>query len=237
MKIGEYLLGYGQLTFIIAEGCSNIVRHLDDMDGLIQLVASTGASSLKIQLFKAEIFPLAEQSSKRRVEFPRDKVKEFVNLCHKHNLAAGASVFDSDSVSLLEQTGADFIKMATREWENINLWQRVLESPLPKIASFDVGNSRMINVPYAMNTIHLACVPQYPVIDPYIPCGYSVDSDWGWSSHTPDYLDCLLAVSRGACVIEKHIAFSETDFEHGWSLESNEFGQMVKDIRRVERMR
>ena len=250
MKIYNSTIGYGQPTFVIAELCSNVVRHiihptysysLDvshwNLQEIVSLVAQTGASAAKIQLFKHTHFSKPEWESKKRVEFPRDRVREFIDLCHSNNLAAGASVFDDDAVDLLEQSGADFIKMATREWENINLWQRVLESPLPKIASFDVGNSRMINVPYAMNTIHLACVPQYPVIDPYIPRGYSVDSDWGWSSHTPDYLDCLLAVSRGACVIEKHIAFSETDFEHGWSLESNEFGQMVKDIRRVERMR
>ena len=234
MKIGEYLLGYGQLTFIIAEGCSNIVRHLDDMDGLIQLVASTGASSLKIQLFKAEIFPLAEQSSKRLVEFPRDKVKEFVNLCHKHNLAAGASVFDADAVNLLEQSGADFIKMATREWENLTLWQHVMESHLPIVASWDYTQD--ISLPYTENTIHLACVPKYPVIDPHVPNDFD-DSEWGWSSHTADWLDVLIAVSRGACAVEKHVKFSETDFEAGWSLSVYEFGKMVNDIRQVERMR
>ena len=236
MKIGNYILGYGQPTFVIAELCSNVIRHLRELPDIIRTVANTGATSAKIQLFHYSSFPLAEQESKRRVQFPRDRLTEFVELCHKNNLLAGASVFDEGAVDCLEGAGADYIKLAVREWENVNLWQRCLESRLPKIASWEF--LKYPELPFAENTLHLACIPQYPTVDGKVP-DYS-PNDWGWSSHSypeGNSLDCLIAVSRGACVIERHMAFSETDFEKGHSLFPSEFTVMVKDIRRTERMR
>lgn len=243
MKIGNRLVGYGEPTFVIAELCSNVIPYLSLEGGLesaVREVANTGATANKIQLFSHRHFPQPEWESKKRVEFSRNRVQEFVDLCHKYNLLAGASVFDDDAVDLLEQCGADYIKMATREHFNLNLWQRVLESPLPKIASFEYNpddDEPYSDLPYAENTIHLACIPQYPVIDPRMPSWIDLMDNWGFSSHTPDYLDCLLAVSRGACVIEKHVKFSEQDYEAGWSLLPKQFGEMCRDIRRVERMR
>ena len=114
VKIYNSILGYGQPTFVIAELCSNVVRHiihptysLDvshwNLQEIVSLVAQTGASAAKIQLFKHTHFSESEWESKKRVEFPRNRVKEFVDLCHKHGLAAGGSVFDSDAVSLLQK--------------------------------------------------------------------------------------------------------------------------------------
>src|SRR3990167_6907434 len=233
MKIGNRLVGYGQPTFVIAELCSNVIRYVKDLRTVIDAVKRTGANACKVQLFRHTHFPQPEWRQKKLVEFPRDRFPEFVELCHKNALLAGASVFDDDAVTLLETSDADYIKMATREWENVNLWERVLLSSLPKIASWDY--SVYPELPYADHTIHLACLPKYPSIDPQVP-DYG-KKDWGWSSHSRDWLYCLVAVSHGACVVEKHFAMSETDFERGWSLESNEFAEMVKDIRRVERMR
>jgi sialic acid synthase SpsE len=96
----------------------------------------------------------------------------------------------------------------------------------------------------------MACIPQYPAFNFKVPnqLDHILDIDageivggwdalWGWSSHTPDYLDVLLAVSRGAAVVEKHVRGSIYDNEAGWSLGFDEFGKMVADIRRVETMR
>ena len=237
MKIGNRPIGHGEPTFIIAELCSNVIRHLSDLEGVLRSVASTGAMAAKIQLFKSSHFPESERSSKKLVEFPRSRVKEFIDLCHENNLLAGASAFDGDAIALLEKHGADYIKIATREDDNVDLWIRVLESSLPKIASFDC--TKTVVFPFAANTIYLACIPQYPTIIPRVP-DYGYVREWGWSSHyicKDRCLDVLIAVSRGANVVERHIAFSETDFEAGWSSDVGEFRQMVQDIGKMERMR
>lgn len=236
MKIANYTLVYNQPSLIIAETCSNIIRYTKSLPIFIETVAKSGAGACKIQLFSHRHFPEPEWESKRRVEFPRNLLPEFISLCHQHNLLAGASVFDNEAVDLLEKHGADFIKLATRETDNTLLWQRCLTSPLPKIASFDCTATDAL--PFANHTVHLACIPKYPTPKPTVP-NYG-KSLWGWSSHYirgDRCLDILMAATRGACVIERHFALSETDLEAGWSSDPKEFREMVKDVRKVESMR
>ena len=245
MNIGIHELGHGHPTFIIAEACSNIMLHLDRLDVFVEAVANTGADALKVQLFKAEHFPEAEWESKRKVEFPRNLIGEFANLCHKHNLLWGASVFDDEAVDLCVDHEADFLKLATREWKNEPLLRKCLDTKLQLIRSYDWTQGDFHAGIYGGvydNVIHMACIPQYPAFNFTVPNVYKLDDYpesvlWGWSSHSPDTLDVLLAVSRGAAVVEKHVRGSFYDYESGWSLSFDEFKKMVGDIRRVEAMR
>ena len=235
MKIGNHIIAPGQPIFIIGELCSNIIHYLpNDLDLVIGEAVKSNATALKVQLFTHKHFPEPEWESKKRVEFPRHLVPDFIRLCHKYDLLAGASVFDEEAVDLLEQHGADYIKIAVREFDNINLWQRVLESPLPKIASFDIGQN--VDLPWARDTTWLACIPKYPNTSLRVP-HYDKLTSWGWSSHYvrgDRCLDILLAVAAGAQIIERHFCLSENDYEAGWSSDPKEFRQMVQDVRRLE---
>ena len=234
MNIGNFEIGAGK-TFIIAECCSNIIPHLYNLGGVVSAVASTGANALKVQLYLAEHFGKAEQESKRRTEFPRDLFPRLVKLCHEKGFACGASVFDEEAVNVVVRGGGDFLKFATSEIGNRILCEKCRKYNLPMIASYDYCKSRIIRI-YSGKEILLACVPEYPSSNFRIPRCLT-GTIWGWSSHTNHWLDCLIAVSRGAVVVEKHITFSANDYETGWSLYPNEFQQMVKDIRWVEEAR
>ncbi len=232
MNIGNFEIGAGK-TFIIAETCSNIIPHLHNLGGVVSAVASTGATALKIQLFKHTHFPESEWVAKKRTEFPRDLFPQLVKLCHEKGLLCGASVFDEEAVKVVEDGEGDFLKLATREWDNNRLFNRCSASTLPIICSYDYpAYGRRGRGMYSL--IFLACIPEYPVGRMKIPSNFSGE---GWSSHSDHWLDCLVAVSRGAVVVEKHIKFSANDYEAGWSLYPNEFQQMVKDIRWVEEAR
>ena len=82
----------------------------------------------------------------------------------------------------------------------------------------------------------MACIPEYPAENIRIPDALSLYGG-GWSSHSDHWLDVVMAISRGAVVVEKHIKFLANNYEAGWSLYPNEFQQMVKDIRWVEEAR
>ena len=246
MKIGQHEIGYGQPTFIIAECCSNIIRNLavlpNNLERIMECVADTGANAVKCQLYRANSFPEAERESKRRTEFPRELFASFVQLAHQNGLAAGASVFDEEAIQLCEDSDADFLKLATREFDNPFLESRCDNSKLWVLQSFDIWKYHVRS--YIQSSVpgwtYLACDPRYPTLLPSIPAadGYGKEQAWGWSSHTPDdWLDVCIAVSRGACVVEKHIAFHDDDPERGWSLLPQDFRRMVEDIRRVEKMR
>ena len=238
MKIGTHDIGYGKPTFVIAEACSNITRYLDDLKIFIETVAKTGADGLKCQLYLPEHFPEAERSSKYQTMFPRPLFKDYVTISHEHGLLCGASVFDYEAIDLCVDCGADYLKLATREEKDTELFEVCVYTGLPIIRSYD-WSSGVFQA--SDSVLMMACIPQYPAINPSIPSEMqitdAISSLWGWSSHSIDCLDCLLAVSRGACVIEKHFKMSNVDYESGWSLDPIQFAQMIGDIRRVEVMR
>lgn len=232
-SIGNRPIGNGR-TFFIAEACSNIVPYMKndaDMESFIESVSYTRTEAIKIQLFYSKNFPEAERESKKRVEFPRDKFCVFVQYARKKGLLVGASVFDDEAVDLCVECQVDFLKLATRERHNIPLLEKCLMAQLPIVSSYD------ISLHFAHDAlggvINMACVPEYPSLMPHIPPSLN---NQGWSSHTLNWKDVLIAVSRGACIVEKHIKCRHDDYEAGWSLWSQEFGRMIDDVREVERM-
>ena len=230
MKIGNFSIGRGR-TFIIAETCSNIISHLGHLESVVMAVRLSGADALKIQLYRAEHFGLAEQDFKRRTEFPRELFPDLVRMCHTNGLACGASVFDEEAIGVVVDGEGDFLKLATREFDNRDLEEDCVLSGIPVIESYDVRITGRAFPKLNINLMMMACWPQYPAESVIIPRYLSSE---GWSSHTSHYKDCLIAVSRGAVAIEKHFALDENDFERGWSLMPSEFAEMVKDIRWVE---
>ncbi len=229
MKIGNFEIGQGH-TFVIAETCSNIISHLGHLESVVMAVRLSGADALKVQLSRADHFPEAERPYKLKTEFPRELFPDLVHMCHVNGLACGASVFDEEAVRLVKDSGGDFLKLATREWNNDDLWNWCLEDESsPTIRSYDCRKTESLSP--LEQELFMACWPEYPAESVVVP-GY-LDGD-GWSSHTSHYKDCLLAVSRGAVAVEKHFALDVNDFERGWSLMPSEFTQMVKDIRWVE---
>lgn len=226
--------------FIIAELGSNPARYGWKLDGFVRAAKEAGADATKIQLFKAEHFPENEREEKRKVEFPRDCIKEFAELCKRHGLQSGASVFDKEAVELAAEH-LDFLKLAAREQSNNGLIIDILGRELKKTVYRSISNGFNTLI---VGMTHFLTVPQYPtpmaraitemflLLDEFEHKRWGKwNWEWGWSSHTRAILDCWLAVKLGATVIEKHFALSHSDPEGGHSLLSAEFRKMVKWLR------
>ena len=88
------------------------------------------------------------------------------------------------------------------------------------------------------------CVTDYPVQDRYanLKCIDNMIKDFqlniGYSDHTSGILAPLIAVSKGAKIIEKHFTLNKNSYgpDHKASLEPDEFLNMVKMIRKFELM-
>ncbi len=88
------------------------------------------------------------------------------------------------------------------------------------------------------------CVTDYPVQKAHanLECVLKIKKDFnlvtGYSDHTLGTLAPLIAVSKGAKIIEKHFTLSRKmkGPDHLASLEMKEFSKMVKDIRELELM-
>lgn len=88
----------------------------------------------------------------------------------------------------------------------------------------------------------LHCTTDYPVQDVYVNlnCLDKLKNDLnleiGYSDHTQDYLTSVLAVTKKACIIEKHFTLDKklAGPDHIASLDVKEFKNMVDTIRRVK---
>jgi sialic acid synthase SpsE len=190
----------------------------------------SGATHVKAQMFRAEHFPPGEQDSKKPLEFPRERLSEFVEAAHRHGLKAGVSVFDREAVNLA--AGAcDFIKLAAREQTNYTLAEWAVSTGLPVYRSMSVLTLNYAGVPMYVIQSYPAGVVR-SIIAVFRAYGFFGRHSlrWGWSSHTRGTLDCLLAVRLGACVIEKHLCLDASDAEAGHSLLPHEFRRMARAI-------
>lgn len=154
--------------------------------------------------------------------------------------------FDSTAVDFLEGLGVQFYKIASFELVDIPLIEYVASKGKPIIMSCGMGSEEEISEAIDAckrqgndQVILLKCCSQYPAkyddmnvsAIPFLREKYNIPV--GLSDHSFGSLAPVVAVSLGAKVIEKHVCLTrEIDNpDAGFSMEIEEFAQMVKDVR------
>ena len=151
----------------------------------------------------------------------RSDFKQFKNAATKAGFKTICTGFDEPSVSLLEEMGFDYVKIASCSSTDWPLLNRVAETNLPIIASMAGTKTEDVDrvVSFFQNrkkdlTI-MHCVGQYPTKDsdlqinqvdflknryPNISVGFSTHEE-------PDNFESIkVAIGKGATVFEKHVA-------------------------------
>jgi len=106
-----------------------------------------------------------------------------------------------------------------------------------------IGNKKEFNI-VKKKLIIMHCVTDYPVENQYanLQCINTLQNDLkiqiGYSDHTKGIIAPLIAVSKGAQVIEKHFTLNKNmnGPDHSASLDPKEFKKMVENIRTFETM-
>lgn len=157
--------------------------------------------------------------------------------------------FDKTSVDFLEEIGVKFYKIASFELVDIPLIQYVASKGKPIIMSVGMGSIGEIEeavrivkkagCPLAL----LKCSSAYPAIPdsmnlrtiPNMKEVFGVPV--GLSDHSMGSVAAVTAVALGANIIEKHFCISREieNPDASFSMESQEFADMVKDIRDAEK--
>ncbi len=157
--------------------------------------------------------------------------------------------FDKTSVDFLEDLGVGFYKIASFELVDLPLLKYVASKGKPIIMS--TGMSTLAQISEAVETIRnngspqlvlLRCASAYPAITDemnlktishmsemfHIPVGLS--------DHSMGSVGAITAVALGAKVIEKHFCLDRKieNPDASFSMEPEEFKQMVSDIRQTE---
>ncbi|KUK14346.1 MAG: N-acetylneuraminate synthase family protein [Synergistetes bacterium] len=254
VKVGRKFVGVGAPCFVIAEAGINHNGDVNLAKELIRQAAKNGADAVKFQLFHAE--NLVEEGTPefemfKKCELPKDAWKELALLAEREGITFMATPFDLEAVSLLEELGTPAYKIASGDITNYELISNVARKWKPVFLS--TGGATLEEIRLAVDCIYgeendriilLHCVSCYPAPLESLNLK-AIDDLWehfripvGFSDHSIGIDAALVAVSMGAVAIEKHFTIDKSlpGPDHHHSLIPDELSEMVKKIRKIEKM-
>lgn len=234
IKIGNKLISHDAPIFVIAEIGINHIGDMDICKKLIDMAIESGCDAVKFQkrtinivYTKKELekprespFGTTNGDLKRGLEFGEKEYREIDEYCKKKGIMWFSSPWDVDSVDFLEKFDLPCYKIASACLTDKALLERVKETGKPIILSS--GMSTMQQVKKAMdilgeeNTIFLHCTSTYPsdVKELNLNCIPEMRKIFncpiGYSGHEPGVDPTIMAMTLGACVVERHITLDRS---------------------------
>jgi len=264
MKIGEREIGPGHPVYIIADVGSNHDQDLKTAVELITVANEAGIDAVKFQMFRAADLckrrgvPLTTQHEGH--DMPREWVPELKQYCDLIGIEFLCTPFDLEAVDVLDPYVNAF-KIAHDESGYVDLVERAASKGKPMILSCSpqmYGSlQEAVNAcgEFSPDIALLHCIANYPARSDQLSLRTMEKLSWicigerppryhcqrpaiGFSDHSLGIIAPVVAVSVGACIIEKHFTLdkSQKGPDHHYALEPKELGEMVKAIREAERM-
>lgn len=181
---------------------------------------------------------------------PWDWHYQLFEVAKREGLICFSSPFDKSSVDFLEQFNPPAYKIASFEIQDIPLIEYTARKMKPMIISTGMAEKDDITLAVETcrkvgnnNIILLKCTSSYPApieevnlaTIPDLKSEFGVEA--GLSDHTTGFIAPVVAVSLGARVIEKHFILNHSvgGPDASFSLDENEFTQMVNVVRQAEK--
>jgi sialic acid synthase SpsE len=144
------------------------------------------------------------------VQFGRDDAARLKGWCDEEGIEFMASIFDLERFEWVEALGVRRHKIASRALQNEELCRAVLATGKEVFVS--LGFWDRPDPPFdAPQARYLYCVPKYPCEyrDLSLPASFDDSIFDGFSDHTIGIEAMLVAVGRGARVLEKHFTLNK----------------------------
>lgn len=219
---------------IIAEIGQN---HNGDMQLARELIRSAkrnGADVAKFQIFDADKVFGRENNEwyeyNCKTQLTRENVLYLAEECKKANIEFMASAFDAERVKWLEEAGVKRYKIASRSINNTELIEAVARTGKPMIISLGYWHKKEFPTINTKTQVYfLYCVSKYPARPEDLKLE-SVDFNKyaGFSDHTIGMTAALVALARGARIIEKHFTLDKNMYgpDHAGSMTPDELRQI-----------
>lgn len=186
----------------------------------------------------------------RKAYTPWEWHEEIFHVAKEEGLICFSTPFDKTAVDFLEDLGNPIYKIASFEITDIGLIKYIAQKQKPIILSTGIAMEEDIEL--ALNTIHsvgnwevtlLKCTSAYPapiedanlltIPDMKQKFGVKV----GLSDHSEGSTVPMAAVALGAEVVEKHFIIDRSigGPDSGFSMNAEEFKEMVDNVRNVEK--
>ena len=249
-------------VYVIAEMSANHGGDLENALEIVRQAAKAGADCLKIQTYTADSLTIDCDSDDFLIKgglwdgyklydlytdagTPYEWQERIKEECKKFGIDFLSTPFDNNAVDFLESIGCEAYKIASFELVDIPLIEYTASKGKPMIMSCGmataeeiqdavdackrVGNEQIVllkccsEYPANWKDMHIANIP-----DMKARFGVSV----GLSDHSAGHIAAVVAVSMGACVVEKHVKLDEVvSADSEFSMPMNEFAEMVKAVK------
>lgn len=265
--INNRQIGDGHPVYIIAEMSANHGQGYDEAVKIIQAAKDAGADAIKLQTYTPDTITIDCDNEYFRIKGTiwegrnlydlykeaytpwewQPKLKEIANDL---GMDLFSTPFDNTAVDFLEKIEVPAYKIASFELVDIPLIQRVAKTGKPIIMS--TGMATIGEIEEAVTAARgagckelalLKCTSAYPAPPeeinlrtiPHMADAFGVPV--GLSDHTLGIGVPVVAVTLGACIIEKHFTLSRAvpGPDSAFSLEPHEFKEMVEAIRVAEK--
>lgn len=260
MKIGNKEISENKSTYIIGEIGINHNGSIILAKSLIDIAVKCGCDAVKFQKRDIDLVYTKEELDKPRnsvygktngdlkrgLELSFEDYKELFSYASKKGIDIFASPWDINSVDFLEQLNPCCYKIASACITDETLLKKISDTNKPVIIS--TGMSSLEQIKKALSYFDkdkvalLSCTSTYPTDDqdinlnkilslkhefPNIPIGYS--------GHESDIIPTIIAVSMGACIVERHITISKELWgsDQKASLGPENLKSLVSEIRRI----
>lgn len=261
VKIGSRMIGDGHPTYIIAEIGINHNGDLDVAKDMILTAKETGVDAVKLQKRTPELCVPKEQRDimretpwgyitymeyRERMEFGEAEYREIDNLCKELKIDWFVSVWDEPSVDFMEAFDPICYKLPSAALTDHNLLRKVRGTGRPIILSTGMSTADQIveavEVVGLDDLVVMHATSTYPCdpmelnlkMIPTLKEQYSCPI--GYSGHEVGLITSVVAMSMGACVVERHFTLDRSMWgsDQSASVEPGGFRKLVKYIRVTE---
>lgn len=252
-------------VYVIAEMSANHGGNLDSALEIVRQAAKAGADCLKIQTYTADSLTIDCDNDYFKIKgglwdgyklydlyvdasTPYEWHKAIKKECEKCGIDFLSTPFDNDAIDFLDSLGAEAFKIASFELVDIPLIEYAASKGKPMIISCGMGSPdeiqdavdacrRMGNEQIVL----LKCCSEYPANWEDMHLGNIPDMmqrykvPVGLSDHSIGSLGAVVAVSLGACAVEKHVKLAGVkSADSEFSMEMEDFAKMVQDVRNAK---
>lgn len=260
-RIGKTVAGPGQPTYVVAEIGINHNGDLEIVKRLIDAAHRAGVDAVKFQKRTPELCVPPDQQKRKRetpwgyityleyrqkVEFGAAAYQEIDQYCREKGIVWFASVWDEPSVDFLEAFDPVVYKIPSASLTDHDLLHHIRKTGRPVIlstgmstmeeiqAAVDVLGTEDMLITHATSTY--PCEPEELNLRMIQTLKDTYSCPIGYSGHEVGLIPTVVAVSLGACLVERHITLDRAMWgsDQAASVEPGGFRRLVKYIRVTE---